>query len=101
MKSMEPNSLIPPETPQPVPEQTLWSYLTAWAISAGRAAVEYVLQLYYTAQEPDTPAWARSIIYAALASFILPLDAIPDTLPVVGFSDDLGALAAAVAAVSI
>jgi uncharacterized membrane protein YkvA (DUF1232 family) len=99
----EPNhSLIPAsEPPPPVSEKTLWSYIGSWAIAAGRSTIEYVLQLYYTAQEPETPLWAKSIIYSALAYFILPLDAIPDTLPVVGFSDDLGALAAAVAAVSI
>ena len=88
-------------SPTPVSEKTLWGYVTTWAMSAGRKAVEYVLQLYYTAQEPDTPVWAKSVIYSALAYFVLPLDAIPDTLPVVGFSDDLGALAAAIAAVSI
>ena len=36
----------------------------------------------------------------ALAYFILPTDAIPDYLGVVGFTDDLGALAAAVATVA-
>ena len=92
---------VPITPPTPVSEQTLWGYVTTWAMSAGRKAVEYVLQLYYTAQEPDTPVWAKSVIYSALAYFVLPLDAIPDTLPVVGFSDDLGALAAAIAAVSI
>jgi len=34
-----------------------------------------------------------------LVYFILPTDAIPDAIPVVGYSDDLGALAAAVGAV--
>ncbi|MFO0211413.1 MAG: DUF1232 domain-containing protein, partial [Pseudanabaena sp.] len=37
----------------------------------------------------------------ALGYFIFPLDAIPDITPVVGYADDLGALAAAVAAVAI
>ena len=33
--------------------------------------------------------------------FIFPLDAIPDITPVVGYSDDLGVLAMALAAVAI
>lgn len=37
----------------------------------------------------------------ALAYFITPLDAIPDLTPLVGFSDDLGALAAALTMVSL
>ncbi len=48
----------------------------------------------------QTPAWAKSIVYGALGYFILPIDAIPDLAPVIGYTDDLGVLAAAVAAIS-
>ena len=58
------------------------------------------LSLYYTAQAPDTPAWAKTVITGALGYFILPADAIPDLIPAVGYGDDLGALAAALAAVA-
>ncbi|MDN8540102.1 DUF1232 domain-containing protein [Erwinia sp. BC051422] len=40
-------------------------------------------------------------IYAALAYFVLPIDAVPDALPVVGFTDDPGVPAGALAAVSM
>ena len=36
------------------------------------------------------------IIYGALGYFISPLDVIPDFMPIVGFTDDIGILAAAV-----
>ena len=49
---------------------------------------------------PATPAWAKGIVYGALGYFILPIDAIPDLAPVIGYTDDLGVLAAAVAAIS-
>ncbi len=39
------------------------------------------------------------IILAAVGYFILPVDAIPDVIPGVGHTDDLGALALAVVAV--
>jgi uncharacterized membrane protein YkvA (DUF1232 family) len=48
---------------------------------------------------PNTPAWAKAVIVSALVYFICPVDAIPDTIPVIGFSDDLTAVAAAVNAV--
>ena len=44
---------------------------------------------------------AKTIIVAALGYFIAPMDAIPDVMPGVGFSDDLGALAVALAAVAM
>ena len=47
------------------------------------------------------PAWAKAIIIGALAYFIMPLDAIPDAIPVAGYSDDLGALSAALAMVAM
>lgn len=61
--------------------------------------MERALQLYYAAQDPQTPAWAKGVIYGALGYFIFPVDAIPDAVPAVGFSDDLGVLVAALASV--
>ena len=78
-----------------------WAKVRRFAVVAGREVIEKVLWLYYAAQSPATPAWARSVIYGALAYFVLPMDAIPDLIPGVGFTDDLGALAAAIAAVSM
>lgn len=77
--------------------------------AAGRASraencsselLEKALILYYAAQNTSTPVWARTTIYGALAYLISPIDAIPDFVPVVGFSDDLAAMAAAIAVVT-
>ena len=43
-------------------------------------------------------AWAKAAIFAALGYFISPVDAVPDVVPLLGFTDDLGVLAAALAA---
>ncbi|WP_406698362.1 YkvA family protein [Singulisphaera sp. Ch08] len=56
--------------------------------------------LYFCLLDPKTPLWVKGIVGAALAYFILPLDAIPDLVPLAGFSDDAGVLAAALSAVS-
>lgn len=50
--------------------------------------------------DSDTPVWAKGIIFAALGYFISPVDAIPDITPVIGYTDDLGVLVAALAAVA-
>ncbi|MBB1249582.1 YkvA family protein [Rhizobium sp. G21] len=58
-----------------------------------------VVASYYCAIDPATPRRVKAILLAALAYFILPFDTIPDLLAVVGFSDDIAVLAAAIAAV--
>lgn len=82
-------------------ETRFWTKIVGYAKKAGSEVIEKVLWLYYAAQRPDTPVWAKTTIYAALAYFVLPLDAIPDALPVVGFTDDLGVLAGALGTVSL
>jgi len=77
-----------------------WDKIGHFAVQAGSEVIERALWLYYAALRPQTPPWAKTAIYAALAYFVLPADAIPDMIPVAGFSDDLGALAAAITTVS-
>ena len=81
-------------------DSSFWDKLKRFALSAGKEVIEKALWLYYAAQRPETPKWAKTAIYGALAYFISPIDAIPDITPLVGFTDDLGALAAAIAMTS-
>ena len=80
-------------------EESLWQKIATFAGRAGRETIEQVLVLYYCCLDRDTPVWAKTVIVSALGYFIAPLDAIPDLMPGVGFSDDLGALAMALATV--
>ena len=74
--------------------------LAGFARFAGRQVVEKALILYHTLQRPETPKAAKATIVGALAYFILPIDAVADFLPGVGFTDDLGVIAAALVTVS-
>ena len=82
-------------------EETLWEKIAAVAIWVGKEILLIVLTLYYCLQDPDTPVKEKAIIVAALGYFIVPVDAIPDFVPAVGYSDDLGVLALAFATVLI
>ena len=77
-------------------DEGFWAKVASFAKAAGKELIEKALWLYYAAQDPATPAWAKGIVYGALGYFILPIDAIPDVTPVIGYTDDLGVLAAAV-----
>jgi uncharacterized membrane protein YkvA (DUF1232 family) len=82
-------------------DERFWDKVKHFALAAGREVIEKALWLYYAFQKPETPAWAKAVIAGALAYFILPVDAIPDAIPVVGYTDDLGALASALGMVAM
>lgn len=81
-------------------ETRLWSKISQVFKRAGYELIEKALWLYYAAQRPETPGWAKATAYGALAYFILPFDAIPDWLFGLGYTDDLGAITLAVATIS-
>ena len=60
-----------------------------------------VVAAYFCMLDPGTPLWVKGVAAAALAYFILPADAIPDLLPIVGLSDDVSILTAALSTISV
>lgn len=79
----------------------LWDKMKSVFKKAGIKVIYLALVLYYTVNAESTPTAKKGIIYGALGYFILPIDLIPDAIPIAGFSDDLAALVACVAAVSM
>lgn len=79
----------------------VFTRLKKLATRIGRPLIEKALYLYFALKNPKTPAWAKRVIYGALAYLVLPVDAIPDLLPGVGFTDDLSVITAALATVSL
>ena len=68
---------------------------------AGRVPfAEDLAASFYCVTDPATPAKVKGILLAALAYFVLPVDAIPDFLPVIGFTDDAAVFAIAFGLVS-
>ncbi len=59
-----------------------------------------VLAAYYCATDGATPKHVKIALFGALAYFIMPFDAIPDIVPMLGFADDAAMLAAALRLVS-
>lgn len=71
-----------------------------WRKLGGVAArvpfAEDLLTAYYCAFDRQTPLPVKASLVGAIAYFVLPVDAVPDLLPVLGFTDDAAVLAAAI-----
>ncbi|MCE3257563.1 MAG: hypothetical protein K0Q64_1646 [Nitrobacter vulgaris] len=57
---------------------------------------EDLLAAYYCAFDKQTPRHVQASLLGAIAYFVLPLDFVPDILPVLGFTDDAAVLATAI-----
>ena len=82
-------------------QETLAKKLKNNTVKAGKKLVYVVLLLYYTLQKSNVPLKAKTAIIGALGYFIVPIDVIPDFLPMIGLTDDFGALMIALATVAM
>lgn len=67
-------------------------------LGRGAARLPFAAELlaaYYCAFDRDTPLRVKGMLLGAIAYFVLPADALPDVMPVLGFTDDAAVLAAA------
>lgn len=87
---------IDPRYSKDYSEDNFWDKIIGCVKSAGLELVYKALQLYYAMDNPNCPMGVKAGIIAALGYFISPIDFIPDFIPVVGFTDDLAAIGAAI-----
>lgn len=79
-------------------ERGFWRKLLALA---GRVPfADDAAAAYFCAVDPATPTRVRGVLLAALAYFVTPVDAIPDFIAGLGFTDDAAVLAMALGLVS-
>ncbi len=65
-------------------------------LRAGRTLAKPAIEAFELILDPHTPQKARVSLIAALTYLIMPIDLMPDFIPVAGFSDDLVALTAVI-----
>lgn len=73
-------------------EKSFFDKLKRFAGKIGQYLVHKALVLYYVALDSETPTFAKTLIFGALGYLIFPMDAIPDIIPGIGYSDDLTAI---------
>lgn len=66
------------------------------AVVARIPFAEELLAAYYCAFDRATPLHVKATLVGAIAYFVLPVDAIPDVLPMIGFTDDAAVLTTAI-----
>ncbi|HMN70158.1 MAG TPA: YkvA family protein [Bdellovibrionales bacterium] len=81
-------------------ESRIWLRLEKIAKVAGREALTMALTLWYCMTDARTPGHVKALMLGDLIYLISPIDAIPDFLPLVGYSDDIGLMAATIAALA-
>jgi uncharacterized membrane protein YkvA (DUF1232 family) len=78
-------------------EETLFKKIIKLGKKIGLKLIYYVLILFYILQEPTVPAKIKAVITGALGYFIFPFDIFPDSMPGIGYVDDMATITAALA----
>lgn len=70
------------------------------AIAGLENLIQAAGQVHALMRDPATPIWVKGLCIAVLGYLILPMDAVADFIPVLGYGDDLAALTAAIAMIA-
>jgi uncharacterized membrane protein YkvA (DUF1232 family) len=93
----EMNLPVPYERAERIVRTSFW-----WKVRMALGRVPFMedaVAAFFCATDAATPLRVKAVLMAALAYFVLPIDAIPDILAGLGFSDDASVLAADIAMV--
>ena len=91
---------LPKDYKKAYAERGFWDKLANHAKSAGQGVVGKALTVYYVMADQKTPVRNKATAIAALGYFISPMDAVPDLIVGLGYTDDFGVLVAALTALS-
>ncbi len=81
-------------------ENGFWLKCKKYAKKIGFESMNKVFQLFYALESEKCSLKHKTIIYGALAYLVSPIDVIPDLTPVLGYTDDMGIIVAALASVA-
>ena len=73
-------------------DSKFWEKMKEVAKKVGLKVTSYALILYYVLQKDEVPLKDKIIITGALGYFILPIDLIPDFIPLAGYTDDVAGM---------
>jgi uncharacterized membrane protein YkvA (DUF1232 family) len=77
-----------------------WAQIARLARTAGTQTLYRALLLYYAYERKETPKWAKRTVLGALGYLLMPLDAVPDLTPILGYTDDFAVLGLGLATIA-
>ena len=73
-------------------DNKFWEKMKDVAKKVGLKVTSYALILYYVLEKDEVPLKDKIIITGALGYFILPIDLLPDFIPIAGYTDDVAGM---------
>ena len=70
----------------------VWSRIVRQGGTMGQQAVYSAMLMFYAFRRRELPLYARSIVIGTFGYFLTVFDAVPDLMPLIGYTDDLGVL---------
>ena len=81
-------------------DNKFWNVIKKSAGKIGKDVIGKALSLYYVLKKDNIPLSVKGIIVGALGYLIMPIDLIPDIVPMLGWTDDAAAIAMALAQIN-
>lgn len=81
-------------------EDSFWNKCKRYATSIGRGGLKNAFILYYALRSNKLDFRHKAAVLGALGYLISFIDAVPDLTPIIGYTDDLAILSAAVMAIA-
>ena len=83
-----------------IDEKGFWKKIKRSASKMGDELCIQAISMYLAISDAKTPVASKAILVSAVTYLIVPVDLVPDFIPVLGFTDDASAIAAAMTATS-
>lgn len=91
------NAANPNQTAEQPSEASFRSAVKTAMTKIGRPATIHSMKVWFAANSPAMPVKYKTVLWASIAYLVSPIDLIPDVTPIVGFTDDVGVITAALA----
>lgn len=77
-----------------------FSVIKKYGKKIGKGVIEKAFTLYFVLKKDNIPLTVKGIVIGALGYLIMPVDLIPDIVPMLGWTDDAAAIAMALSKIN-